>query len=240
MIRADASAGIRLEAGTGHAWGVAIARQVPRGPEFGGQPDIGGEDSGEVHHLPQGHGFRPGQHGFDIAQRELGSGAFQGAGGYTRGHGEADIERQTATCVAKCLDRRQPANVRQLVGIGHDRPGAPGHDGAGDFRWPKHGAFEMKVRIDERWGDYQVPGVNHRPAFRETADPGNDAGVDRDIRLDQLPGEDIEVTAPLEDELGRELTLGDRDPAPPLPPPLEIARCCVRVRVLFRHGAPGY
>src|SRR5690606_20205861 len=94
-------------------------------------------------------------------------------------------------------------------------------------------ALGVDVGIDEGGGDDASLDVDDLTCLRVATDAGDVSGVDGNVRLQDLSGEDVQDLAAPEHAFGRVLALGDGDAASPLPLP-HIVPCLLRRQVL-RH-----
>ena len=211
VVGADPCGGVRLQRVP------ANARRVPVDPlrtvdgELRELCRIAADDAGEVHHLRQPDHAPAAQEALEIPGRERPVRRLELRRGHARRGGEEHLERQVLAHVDEPVDAVGAEHVRDLVRVGDDGGRAEREHEPRELRRQQLRRLEMEMRVDEAGRDVGAVGVD-RLATLVGADARDHPVADRHVGLQPLAREDREHPAAADDEIGRSIPAGNREP----------------------------
>ena len=163
-----------------------------RGLDLREDLDVFVDYTGVIHHLGEAEDPRVLVPRLEIPGPEDGPGFIDGGGRDARREHEEYLHRQARACLEHVTDAVVPGDVRDLVGVCDDRPGAVSHANLGEFLGGQHRGFDVDVAVDEGRGENLVRTIDDAVGGIVVADAEDDAGiVEKDVRLHQGIGENV-------------------------------------------------
>ena len=180
---------------------------------------LAGEDSGEVHHLAQGHDAVPAHALGHLAGVYGRTGVLDPQHGRYAGRGgEHGLERGARRVLPHGPHAFKSADVGDLMWVRVDAHGAVGDDGAGVLGRTDHRGLDVYVRVKEAGGRVESRGIHHGGLGSDAmlgrvsadADVGNTPAGDGYVRvLEDLACGDADEPGVADDRLRGLLALGD-------------------------------
>ena len=159
--------------------------------DFGNSFAVGIDDAGEIHHFRKTQHPAMGEEAVDIPIVQIGTGLIQRGSGNTGGNHEHGVHRQTLRGGKHIVDSVCTHDIGDLVGVGNDRGGAVGDDGADKFAGRNQTGFQMNVGIDEAGADHFAGHIGFDVALI-AAKTHDQTLCNRDVAGFQLAGKDID------------------------------------------------
>ncbi len=222
MVRHHARRHIGVQVGSRQAGSVSVDGPASRGLELVQDVLEAGEHARVIHHFSQPDEVRPRQEAAYRVWSQFRPGCLKRRGRDAGRRHEPHVKWEPVAPAHDELDTLDAAGVGDLVQVGDQRERASGDDRLGVAGRVEHGAFDMRVSIDESGKEKGALEVDTLPRLLVVSNSGDETAVNGNVPLFYAAGQGVDDTGVAQHQVRVQLTPCDPD---------ELMCCC--------HGSPA-
>ena len=201
MVACDARRSIRLQRISTNAGRVPVDHPLTEQFDFLKNRLLGRDDAGKIHHFGEPQHARMRKERAHVFGVKVCAGGFKRCCGYAGWKHVVDVADGLLRRVQHKPHSLYAADVDDLVRVGDQGRRARWQHRAGKFRGYRHRAFNVAMCVDQA-GAYRDAFAVDLVVRAVMADAGNQAVCNRDVRPDDLPGENVEYVGVFQHEIG--------------------------------------